>query len=387
MSTLILRETALSEEIAVIEDGRLVSYFLSDADDAIAPEQVYLAVIDRVVKGMSAAFVKLNKREMGYLPFSEIPGGADNLRSGDKTVVQVRKAPVGNKAAYLTHDVSLAGHYVLLLPFSKKLGVSKRVEDADTRTKLLFTARSLVPEGMGLIMRAESAETEESLLREEILELSRAWQAILERAQSAQAPCRLSAEIAPIHRILRDCRDHDITIIADDISDLTSVPCPVRLANSPFSLYNVRDKLQKALRRHIWLPCGGYLVVDPCEAMTVIDVNSGKFLGSKAGAEDMMYRLNMEAAQEISRVLRLREISGIILIDFVDMQEEAHRADVLTVLKEHLSKDPSKTVVHGFTALGLVEMTRKRTGEQRAAAPEIPCPACHGLGVIPEERD
>ena len=387
MSTLILRETKLSEEIAVIEDGQLVSYFLGDADDAIAPEQIYLSVVDRVVKGMSSAFVKINKHETGFLPFTEIPGGADSLRSGDKMLVQVRKAPVGNKAAYVSHDISLAGHYVLLLPFSQKFGVSKRIENADQRSNMLFAARSLAPENMGLVMRAESADAEECLIREEIDELSRTWQTILETVKTADAPCRVSGEIAPINRIVRDCRDREIAIITDSIDGLKGISCPVKIEKNPFQLYGIRDKLQKTLRRHVWLPCGGYLVIDPCEAMTVIDINSGKFLGGKAGAEDMILRLNLEAAEEIPRVLRLRAISGIIVIDFVDMQEEAHRERVLHTLKEQLMKDPAKTVVHGFTSLGLLEMTRKRTGEARAIVPEIPCPVCHGLGVVPEETD
>ncbi len=387
MSTLILRETKLSEEIAVLEDGRLVSYFLGDADDAVAPEQIYLAVIDRVMPGMSAAFVRLNKHETGFLPFSEIPGGADKPRSGDKLLVQVRKAPVGNKAAYLSHDVSLAGRYALLLPFSQKYGVSSRVTDADQRSKMLFSARALAPEGMGLVMRYESAGAEEAAVRDEIGDLLAAWRKILETAKTADAPCRVSGEIAPIYRILRDCRDGDITVLTDSTDGMKDVGCPVKTVDHPFQLYGVRDKLQKALRRRVWLPCGGYLVIDPCEAMTVIDVNSGKFLGGKRGAEDTLYRLNLEAAEEIPRILRLRALSGIILIDFVDMEDPAHREDVLNALKTHLMKDTAKTVVHGFTALGLVEMTRKRTGEARAAVPEIPCPACHGLGVVPEEQE
>ena len=208
------------------------------------------------------------------------------------------------------------------------------------------------------------------------------WQLIQEKISHAQAPCLLETREDILGRILREERGGVDEILCANPDSLPSVSCPVRACENSFAIYNVQSHLEKSLRRKIWLDCGGFLVIDKTEAMTVIDVNSGKFTGGKSGTEGTFLKLNLEAAREIARLLRLRNIGGIILIDFVDMQSEESREKVSAALTEALHNDPVKTVLHGFTSLGLMEMTRKKIETQITPLPL--CPRCHGTGLIEE---
>ena len=344
-------------EIALMEDKALM-HFSREMPCAIQAEQIYLGRVDRIVKGMEAAFVKLGKDQTGFLPFSECPAPP---RSGDLMPVQVKKPPVGDKTPYLTADLALAGRYVILTPLTGQRAVSKRIQDDAARRSLLAIAARLAPAGMGLVMRAESADAEESVIREEIRALQQAWDQVAEKKQAASAPCLLRDRKDALSRLLRDEHGAVDEILADDPAALPPLPVPVKACPHPFELYDVREKLKKSLQRKIWLDSGGYLVIDRTEALTVIDVNSGKFTGKKTGAESTFLALNREAAREIARICRLRNLGGIIIIDFVDMQTEESRALVAQALREALQKDPVKTTLHGFTALGLMEMTRKKT--------------------------
>ena len=303
--------------------------------------------------------MKLGGDTVGFLPFSECKA---KPRSGDKMLVQVKKPPVGEKAAYLTADLSLAGRYVLLTPLTPRCAVSNRIEDAETKTALHALATRLAPDGMGLVMRAESVGADEAGIIREIQELRNDYESVLAQAARMDAPGLVKGRADALNRLLRDEQGGVDEILTDDPDALPPVPVPVITCETPFALYNVRDKLEKSRQRKVWLPCGGYLIIDPTEAMTVIDVNSGKFTGKKSGAEDTFLKLNTEAAKEIARLLRLRNIGGIVIIDFVDMASEESRAAVAQALRDALRDDPVKTVVHGFTALGLMEMTRKKSG-------------------------
>ena len=344
-------------EIALMEDKRLL-HFSREMPDAVEAEQIYLGRVDRIVKGMEAAFVKLGRDQVGFLPFSEC---VSPPRSGDMLPVQVKKPPLGGKAPYLTADVSLAGRYTILTPLSQKISVSKRIQDEETRRRLAETAARLAPTGMGLVMRAESSGMEDSVLRGEIRELCQAWDRVLDRKKSAAGPGLLRNREDALARLLRDEQGTVDEILTDDPAALPAFSIPVKSCPHPFDLYNVRDKLKKSLQRKVWLDCGGYLVIDRTEALTVIDVNSGKYTGKKTGAESTFLALNREAAREIARLCRLRNLGGIIIIDFVDMQSDESRAAVTQALLDALRDDPVKTTLHGFTALGLMEMTRKKT--------------------------
>lgn len=379
MSKRILLESHEGQwEIALTEEDRLL-FFHREARGAVEAEQIYLGVVDRMIRGVEAAFIRLGQGLAGFLPFSECRA---RPRSGDRVLVQVKRPPSGEKAAYLTEDISLAGRYTLLTPLTERCAVSKRIEEAGDRARLLKTAVRLAPEGMGLVLRQESAGAEEDVLRAEVATHVDAWQALSALAAQREAPCLLKGREDALTRLARDEHGEIAELLTSAPEGLPPLPFPVRSCEAPFALYNVRAKLHKSLQRKIWLDCGGFLILDRTEAMTVIDVNSGKFMGSKSGTEATFLRLNQEAAREIARLLRLREIGGIVMIDFVDMQAPKSRQAVTDALRKALAEDPVKTVVHGFTALGLMELTRKKT---ESKGPSLPiCPRCHGTGLMEE---
>ncbi|MBE5783211.1 MAG: ribonuclease E/G [Clostridiales bacterium] len=366
-------------EIALMENGKLLA-FSREKDAAIEAEQIYLGIVDRIVKGMEAAFVRLGKDHVGFLPFSECKA---RPRSGDKILLQVKRPPVGEKAAYLSCDISLAGRLAILTPFSQRFSVSKRIENEEERKKLLAIAKNLSPEQMGLVMRQESAGASEAEISNEIEALSQRWQHIWAASSSCTAPCLIQEREDALLRLLRDERGEMDQLITNAPDQLPSLSLPVSFCENPFAIYNIASKLEKSFQRKVWLDCGGFLVIDRTEAMTVIDVNSGKYTGLKSGTEQSFLKLNLEAAREIARLLRLRNIGGIIIIDFVDMQEEESRSLVAAAMQEALLQDPVKSVIHGFTSLGLMEMTRKKTEVSSSAFTH--CPHCRGTGYIEEK--
>lgn len=353
---ILIRHTDGQREIALMEGSRLL-FFAREAR-GVQAEQIYLGVVDRMVKGMEAAFVRLGRDQMGFLPWDECP---QKPRSGDRLLVQVKKPPVGEKAPYLTADPALAGRHVILTPRSPAPSVSKKITDEIQRAALLEAARRLAPAGMGLIMRTEAPQASEEELQSETLGLARQWQEILASAAEAQAPCLIRDREDALTRLLRDEHGEIAELLTDSAEDLPALPLPVRLAERPFDLYSVPARLEKSLQRRVWLDSGGYLIIDKTEALTVIDVNSGKFTGGKGGTEKTFLKLNLEAAGEIARLMRLRNMGGIILVDFVDMREEESRSQVRQALESALMDDPVKAVVHDFTALGLLEITRKKS--------------------------
>ena len=369
MSKRILIETREGQRrIALMEDRRLM-YFSREMNGRAEAEQIYRGVVDRIVKGMEAAFVRLGKDATGFLPFSEC---VQSPRSGDKCLVQVKKPAVGEKAPYLTERISLAGHLAILTPLDARNAVSKRIEEEAPRRRLMDAAARLAPAGMGLILRAESRDAPEEEIRAEVQALRAEWEGVLARKGEAQAPCLLRERQDALARLIRDEQGAIDEIWTDDPAALPPLLLPVRACPNPFQLFSVEDKWKKSMQRKVWLDCGGYLIIDRTEALTVIDVNSGKYTGGKTGAESTFLRLNLEAAREIARLLRLRSLGGIIIIDFVDMQSEAHRAAVLDAMRVALRQDPVKTVVHGFTSLGLMEVTRRKTESPDPAVPDPP---------------
>lgn len=345
-----------AREIALMNENRLL-YFTRESS-GVQAEQIYLAVADRMVKGMEAAFVRLPGGQTGFLPFAEC---REKPASGDRLLLQVKKPPVGEKAPYMTADIALAGRYAILTPRKAECGVSKKITDEAARARLYETARRLAPAGMGLVMRTESAAAPEEALQAEIAALAQRWRDIRGQASAGAAPCLIRDREDTLSRLLRDEHGQIEEILTDAPERAAGLGLPVRSCENPFALYRVRAQWEKANQRKVWLDCGGFLVTDRTEALTVIDVNSGKFTGGKTGAEQTFLRLNLEAAREIARLMRLRRMGGIILVDFVDMQKEESREQVLAAMAEALRDDPVKTALHGFTHLGLLEMTRKKT--------------------------
>lgn len=362
---------------AVMENGALLSFQQEHTD--VQPEQIYLCKADRVMKGMEAVFVRLTKDQNGFLPYAECK---EKPLSGQNVLVQVKKPAIGDKLPFCSCDISIAGHFVILTPFSNRIAVSGRITDAQTAAALRDTAKKYAPEKMGLILRTESAQATENDLQAEIATLYQKWLNILSKANASSAPCLIQEKEPLLATVLRDEKGGFVKIISNIPAFPFAVSCPVQYAENPFSLENVQRKLEKSLARKVYLPCGGHLIIDRTEAMTVIDVNSGKYAGKKTGTESTFLSLNLEAAKEIARLLRLRNIGGIILIDFVDMETEESKTAVLSAMESACLPDTSKVVIHGFTSLGLMEMTRKKTGP--ALESTNPCPHCKGTGLKEE---
>lgn len=375
---ILLEEKEGKRSIALMEDKHLL-FFSRENQGGVEAEQVYLGIVDRIIRGVEAAFVRIGRDLMGFLPFSECPA---RPKSGDRVLVQVKKPPIGEKAAYLTQDLSIAGRYLILTPCQQRFSVSKRIEDNEIKNRLYALAHHLAPENMGIVMRNEAAEADDESIFAELQSLLEKWQEIQSSARTGIAPCLIQGREDTLIRLFRDEQGGIDEFFTNAPDHYAHLPLPAQYCEYPFSLHNVESKLHKSLQRKIWLDCGGFLMIDRTEAMTVIDVNSGKFTGNKSGTENAFLKLNAEAAKEIARILRLRGVGGMILIDFVDMQLEESRAHVLAVLEDAFRADPIKTTLHGFTKLGLMEITRKKTDETPSPLPI--CPRCHGTGLIEE---
>lgn len=394
MERVIYAERGAHTAIAVTEDGRLCEYLPEVSQEDGLAETIYKGRVERVVPGMRAAFIQLGLDKNGFLPLEENSKTVSwpALQSGQDVLVQVKKAPTGEKGAYLTRDITLAGEYVLLMPMNRYVGVSARVTDPEERRALQESGRSITQGRFGLVMRHAAVQAQETAILQEVEDLRNRWEAISRKAPTAHVPSVLEKPRGALTQLLDDYLPRGNTsLITNDQSLMaawqghlpTRLMPELRLGDVP----GLEKQLEAALRRKVWLPSGGNLFVDPCEAMTVFDVNSAKFTGKRALA-DTILRLNLEACQEIVCQIRLRNLSGIILIDFVDMETEEHRQQVAVALRQALDADRVKTVIHGFTSLGLMEITRKRTGLSLREQMTRPCAACGGLGRVERsERD
>lgn len=381
MKELILRSRGEKPAAALTESGRLTAYFPLIPGPDIRPEAVFAGRAGRVLKNLEALFVELPGGESGYLPFGEIPGG-ERPKGGDLIIVQVKKPPQGSKAAYLTMDIALPGRCAMLLPRGQAAHASGRAEQAE-KAALTRLAASLRPQGMGLVMRRAALGAEEAEVRADIARLAAAWQGIEEKAGAAAAPRMLMPAPSVLDRLLREENPRPGRILTDDMKMAEGLGIPAEESSDPFALYNISHQLYLALRRRVYLPSGGTLVIDPCEAGTVMDVNTGK---NSLKGQDIALRTNLEAAAEAARLIRLRALGGIILIDFIDMKTDAERSRVQEALKEALAADPVKTVVHGFTPLGILELTRKKAADALHAQTLSPCPHCGGAGFTQGEH-
>lgn len=350
-------------DIAVLEDGKLVEYLPADED--ASSEAIYLGRVERVVPGMKAAFIQIGQEKNGFLPLEErnVPD-LPKLKVGMSVIVQVRKEAQGVKGAFLSRDISLCGEYVLFVPLNRMNAVSSRITRERDRKALKELAKDIAQEQFGLIMRNAALTASEEVIRAEVETLRTRWESIRKAAPTAHVPSVLHAPRTTLDLVLADYRPRGIDrIVTNDetlAAKLAGFAPVLRMGDDLFDVGRITTVVQRALDRRVWLHSGGNLVFDPCEAMTVIDVNTAKFTGKRKLA-DTVLQTNMEACEEIVRQVRLRNLSGIIIIDMIDMVSRADQQAVLDALNQGFAQDRVKTVVHGFTSLGLVEMTRKRS--------------------------
>ncbi|PKI93155.1 ribonuclease E/G [Actinomycetales bacterium SN12] len=394
-------------QIGVLEDQVLVEHYVARNQDASLIGNVYLGRVQNVLPSMEAAFVDIGRGRNAVLYSGEVDwDGVETgnqprrielaLKAGDRVLVQVTKDPVGHKGARLTSQISLPGRYLVYVPGGSMNGISRKLPDNE-RARLKRILKEVLPESSGVIVRtAAEGATEEQLTRD-VQRLTAQWEHIQKQVQTQQAPALLHAEPDLLVKIVRDVFNEDftrMTIQGDDAQKtirayLESV-APDLLERvetytddvDPFDAYRITEQIEKALDRKVWLPSGGSLVIDRTEAMTVVDVNTGKFVGSGGNLEETVTKNNLEAAEEIVRQLRLRDIGGIIVVDFIDMVLESNRDLVLRRLVECLSRDRTKHQVAEVTSLGLVQMTRKKLGLGLLETFSEACDVCAGRGVI-----
>ncbi len=398
-------------QIAVLEDGVLVEHYVAKAQDASLIGNVYLGRVQNVLPSMEAAFVDIGRGRNAVLYSGEVDwdaaaaeGEGKNqarrielaLKPGDRVLVQVTKDPVGHKGARLTSQVSLPGRYLVYVPNGSMSGISRKLPDTE-RARLKKILKDVLPENVGVIVRTAAEGATEEQLTLDVNRLTNQWAEISRLVETQNAPALLHSEPDLLIKIIRDVFNEDfqkLVIEGDDARQtiegyLRSVAPDLldRLGSyegsgDSFDEYRVSEQIEKALDRKVWLPSGGSLVIDRTEAMTVVDVNTGKFVGSGGNLEETVTKNNLEAAEEIVRQLRLRDIGGIIVVDFIDMVLESNRDLVLRRLVECLSRDRTKHQVAEVTSLGLVQMTRKKLGLGLLETFSESCEVCAGRGII-----
>ncbi len=384
MSILLVQKDAQGVRAAVMQDGHLYAYRGAQGAAALHEEQIFLGVADRAIRGVNAVFVRLPGGETGFL---STPAGKKPPASGDRIIVQVKRPANNAKKAYLTQDIALPAEHLVLLPFSRAEAVSSRVENAQDKQSLRALCHRLRPESMGLVVRSAALNETESALQAEASRLMQQWQSIAQAAAHTSAPALLWDGEDAVTSLARE-EGARLEYVLTNAPELVPpfLSCPVRTAENPFMLHTVEHRLERSCRRTVLMKSGASLVIDRCEAMTVIDVNSGKSSGGRdiaATAE----RVNHEAAREIARLLRLLGIGGIIVVDFIDMDSEEARQRLIEEMRQQLKNDPVKTEVYGITALGLMEITRRRAQTPLEYLRDTPCPHCGGTGILKTDEE
>ncbi|MGW6282365.1 Rne/Rng family ribonuclease [Kribbella sp. NPDC055071] len=405
--TMVIRSREDVTQIAVSEDNVLVEHYVTTAEQSSLIGNVYLGRVQNVLPSMEAAFIDIGKGRNAVLYAGEVDwgtlGGSNGprkieqvLKSGQAVLVQVTKDPIGHKGARLTNQISLPGRYVVYVPRGGNGGISRKLPDTE-RNRLKGILKDIVPDEAGVIVRTAAEGATEDELTADVSRLQGYWEEIDKLSKSGQAPQLLHGEPDLLIRVVRDLFTEDFTKLVisgsaayDQVKEYVSSVAP-HLADrvekwtsdgDVFSSYRIDEQIKKALDRKVWLPSGGSLIIDRTEAMTVVDVNTGKFTGSGGNLEETVTKNNLEAAEEIVRQLRLRDIGGIIVIDFIDMVLESNRDLVLRRLVECLGRDRTKHQVAEVTSLGLVQMTRKRIGTGLLEAFSENCDHCGGRGLI-----
>ncbi|TWS25314.1 Rne/Rng family ribonuclease [Tsukamurella sputi] len=397
-------------QVAVLEDGVLVEHFVTSSSSASMVGNIYLGRVQNVLPSMEAAFVDIGRGRNGVLYAGEVnwdAAGLDGnarkieqaLKPGDQVLVQVSKDPVGHKGARLTTQISLAGRFLVYVPGGGSAGISRKLPDTE-RKRLKEILKEIVPADAGVIIRTASEGVSAEELAGDVARLQAQW-AEIEAASSQKGVKALYEEPDLLVKVVRDLFNEDFSKLViegvkpwNTVEKYVSTVAPDLLprvekfekahADAPdvFATYRIDEQLAKAMDRKVWLPSGGTLVIDRTEAMTVVDVNTGKFTGAGGNLEETVTRNNLEAAEEIVRQMRLRDIGGMIVVDFIDMVLESNRDLVLRRLTEALGRDRTRHQVSEVTSLGLVQMTRKRIGTGLVEAFSTPCQACAGRGII-----
>jgi len=394
--------------VAVLEDGKPVELYVERPLRQRLVGNIYKGTVENVLPGMQAAFVSIGEERNAFLYVDDIPQPEDGsgkasrhpiqrlVHVGEVIMVQVMKESFGSKGARLTANITLPGRYLVFMPGLSYVGVSRRIKSQEERDRLKTIVEGIKPSHAGVIIRTAAEGADAESLENDIQFLSGLWEKIQSAFQQEKSTALLHQDVALIYRIVRDLFNDKIgQFIIDnkqeykkvlEILDYLSPHLKKRVVHyrqkEPiFERYHIEEEIERSLNRMVWLKSGGYLVFDQTEALTVIDVNTGKYIG-KNNLEQTIFKTNMETTGEVARQIRLRDIGGIIIIDFIDMNTEEHRQQVLEKLREHMSRDRTKSQVLGITNLGLVEIARKKVRQGIAAVMQQPCSYCQGKGRV-----
>lgn len=389
---IIIGATEDETRMGLVENGRLVEYLVERTAEQHLVGSIFKGRVCNVVRGIQAAFVDIGLEQNAFLYLGE----KQNVTEGQSIVVQISKDARGTKGPTATREITLPGRYVVLLPHADYVGISRKITDKEERERLHSVCEGVRPEGMGIVVRTAAIGVTRELLERDVQELTANWRVLAARERVAKAPCLLRRELDLPIRIVRDYLRPELMEIVID-----SVPIYKRveelLAEMPqgrhikltlyqglediFAYHKQQEAIAAISDRQVTLPSGGYLVIDHTEAMTVIDVNSGRFSG-RENLEETIMQINREAALEIARQLRLRDIGGIIVVDFIDMHTEMHKREIMNVLQQALAGDKMHPKVQDITVLNLVEITRKKSRQNLSSVLYAPCPVCEGSGRV-----
>lgn len=396
-------------QMALLEQGKLIEYAVERAEKTLLVGSFFKGRVVNVLPGMQAAFVDIGQKKNAFLYVDDClhphlekqpkqkPSISSLLHIGQVLIVQVMKEPLGGKGARVTTHYSLPGRFVVYMPKADYIGVSKKIAQESERSRLKQLGDHIRKDEEGIIIRTVAQDVPAEMFEADIESLRRLWAQIEEKAQHAEVPSLLHHDRNMVERLIRDAFSHQVDeLVIDDDRQLGQVASYIRSFDPElnervrvyhdrepiFKRYHVAEQLEKAFQRKIWLKNGGYLVWDQTEALTVVDVNTGKYTGT-THLEDTVYLTNMEAAEEIARLIRLRDIGGIIIVDFIDMDTDEHRQHVVERLENTMKKDRTKCMVVGWTKLGLLEITRKKVREQVMNQMYTTCLACEGTGKKP----
>jgi len=428
-SELIINAAPQEIRVAILEEGTVVEVYMERKKDRSIMGNIYKGKAIRVLPGMQAAFVDIGMERAAFLYVTDAYSSIreyhqmldegwedqdtlefesnssylseplqieDVVREGQELLVQVSRDPLGTKGTRITSHITLPGRYLVLMPTVNHVGISRRIRDEVERRRLGDTVLRIRPPSIGFIVRTASEGAQEEELKNDMDLLRRIWENIQQKNETASAPSLIHSDLNMVLRVIRDLMTADVKRVVTDSKDeykqiiqfvenyMPRMQCDIDLYEDRtpiFDVFGIEMELDKALKRRVWLKSGGYIVIETTEALTAVDVNTGKFVG-KRNLEDTILKTNLEAAKEIAYQLRLRNIGGIIIIDFIDMEKESNRELVYHTLESALRKDRAKSNISKISELGLVEMTRKRTRESLTQLLGEPCPTCEGLGYV-----
>ncbi|MFQ5863659.1 MAG: ribonuclease E/G [bacterium] len=418
---IIINSSVGETRIAILENGRLAELFVEQPENERMVGDIYLGKVVNVVQGMHAAFIDIGQSQDAFLHFSDIGDiladykdfvDLENSRNGTKSkaqrpipkegqelLVQIIKEPISNKGARISTELSIPGRFLVLVPNSDVVGVSKKIYSIREKRRLKKIAREIKHEGFGVIVRTVAEGKDKSTLKADLEALHKQWNKLERKLKRASPPTLIYKDVAMASSVIRDLFTSDVNrVLIDskklykeisaylsDVAPSLSTRVEYYGAKRPiFDTYGIESEIEKCLSRKVWTPSGGYIIFDHTEALVAIDVNSGKFLGRKAPEENTL-RINLEAAREIARQLRLRDLGGIIVIDFIDMLEPDNKKRLFDEFRRELRKDRAQSNISAISEFGLIEMTRERVRPSLLFSFSEPCPVCDGSGRVPSK--